>query len=121
VQAPYLNTLHLDRLFLRRKKLKAGLIFKTLKGNIPSYLQDFFSVRDTGYNLRNPETRLNLPKSRKNYLKRSFCYSGAYLWNSLPQDIRKLQIFPQFKKAVDKYYNNSSELPHGNLVNQYSR
>jgi hypothetical protein len=113
-----LNTSHLDRIFLRRKKLKAGLIFKTLKGNIASYLQDFFSVRDTGYNLRNSETRLNLPKPRTNYLKRSFCYSGAYLWNSLPQDIRKLQTFPQFKKAVDNYNNNSSELPHGNLVNQ---
>ena len=49
VQAPYiLNTLHLDRLFLRRKKLKAGLIFKTLKGNIPSYLQDFFQFVTQG-------------------------------------------------------------------------
>ena len=83
------------------------------------YCDDFleYSVRDTGYNLRNSETRLNLPKPRINYLKRSFCYSGAYLWNSLPQDIRKLQTFPQFKKAV-----NISiiiiQLPHGNLVNQ---
>jgi hypothetical protein len=76
-----------------------------------------FSVRDTaGYNLRNSETRLNLP--RTNYLKRSFFFAGAYLWNSLPQDIRKLQTFPQFKKAVGEYYNNSSELPHGNIVNQ---
>ena len=75
------------------------------------------TIRDTGYKLRNSETRLNVPKPRTNYLKRSFCYSGAYLWNSLSQDIRKLQTFPQFKKAVDKYYNNSIELPHGNLVN----
>jgi hypothetical protein len=27
----------------------------------------------------------------------------GYLWNSLPKDIRKLQSFPLFKKAVDKY------------------
>jgi hypothetical protein len=84
------------------------------------YCADFleYSVRDTGYNLRNSETRLNLPKTRTTYLKRSFCHSGAYLWNSLPQDIRKLQTFPQFKTAVNKYYNNSSELPHITLVNQ---
>jgi hypothetical protein len=77
------------------------------------YCADFleYSVRDTGYNLRNSETRLNLPKTRTTYLKRSFCHSGAYLWNSLPQDIRKLQTFPQFKTAINKYYNNSSELP----------
>ena len=43
-----LNTLHLDRLFLRGKKLKAGLIFKTLKGNKPSYLQDFFQFVTQG-------------------------------------------------------------------------
>ncbi len=86
-----LDTLHWDNLSLRREKLKAGLMFKTLKGNMPSYLQDTFSLRGLGYNIRNSEIRLNLPKPQTNYLKRSFCYSGAILWNSLPQDIRKLQ------------------------------
>ena len=38
------------------------------------------------------------------YLKRSFCYSGAVLWNSHPQDIRKLQSFAQFRKAIAEYY-----------------
>ena len=31
--------------------------------------------------------RLNLLKPRTNYLKRSFSYSGALLWNSLPESI----------------------------------
>ena len=84
----FLDTLHLDNLSLRRKKFKVGLVFKTLKGNTPSYLQDFFSIRGTGYNLRNSQMRLDLPKPRTNYLKRSFPYSGALLWNSLPQEIR---------------------------------
>ena len=91
---------------MRREKLKAGLMFKTLNGNTPSYLQDMFSVRGTGYNIRNSDVRLNLPKPRTNYLKRSFCYSGASLWNSFPQEIRKLQSFAQFKKAIAKHYNN---------------
>ncbi len=102
-----LDTLHWDNLSLRREKLKAGLMFKTLKGNMPSYLQDMFSFRGLGYNIRNSEIRLNLPKPRTNYLKRSFCYSGAILWNSLPQDIRKLQSFAQFKKAIAEYYNSN--------------
>ena len=39
-----LDTLHWDNLSLRREKLKAGLMFKTL--NMPySYLQDMFSFR----------------------------------------------------------------------------
>ena len=48
--------------------------------------------------------RLNLPKLRTNYLKRSFCYGGALLWNSLPQEIRKLQSQAKLKKAVNKYF-----------------
>ena len=101
-----LDALHWDNLFLRREKLKAGLVFKTLKGNVPLYLQNMFSVRGIGYNIRNSEMRLNLPKPRTNYLKRSFSYSGALLWNSLPQDIRKLQSFAQFRKAIAEYYSN---------------
>ena len=65
-----------------------------------------FSVRGIGYNIRNSEMRLNLPKPRTNYLKRSFSYRGALLWNSLPQDIRKLQSFAQFRKAIAEYYSN---------------
>ncbi len=99
-----LDNLRWDNLSLRRQKLKLGLMFKTLKSNAPSYLQEFFSIRGTGYNLRNSEMRLNLLKPRTNYLKRSFCYSGAILWNSLPQEIRKLQTQAKFKKAVNKYF-----------------
>jgi hypothetical protein len=41
--------------YLRRKKFKAG--FKTLKGNIHSCLQELFSIRSTGYNIRNCEVK----------------------------------------------------------------
>jgi hypothetical protein len=83
-----LDILHLDNLSLRRNKLKIGLVFKTL-----AYLQSLFSTDSSEYDLRNSEMKLNLPKPRTNYLKRSFHYSGALLWNSLPENIRKLQSF----------------------------
>ena len=51
--AVLLDNLHLDNLSLRRKKFKAGLMFKTLKGNTPSYLQNLFSVCSSEYNLSN--------------------------------------------------------------------
>ena len=113
-----LDTLHLDNLSLRRKKFKAGLMFKTLKGDTPTYLQNLFSVRGSEYNLRNFEMKLNLPKPRTNYLKRSFQYSGVVLWYSLPENIRMLQSFAQFRKTVNKYYNSLDEFQYGNLVNQ---
>ncbi len=60
--AVLLDTLHLDNLSLRRKKFKDGLMFKILKGDIPTYLQNLFSVRGSEYNLRNFEMTINLPK-----------------------------------------------------------
>ena len=73
-----LDTLCLDNLSLRREKHKAKLVFKIINGDMPTYLQDYFS-RGLDYNIRNSEMKLNLPKPRTNYLKRSFCYSGAVL------------------------------------------
>jgi hypothetical protein len=87
-----LDSLHLDKLSLRRKKLKTNLTFKILKGHTPSYLQNIFSLRGTRYNFRNSEVNLNLPKPRTNFLKRSLSYSGARLWNSSPQDIRMIPL-----------------------------
>jgi hypothetical protein len=103
-----IDTLHWDNLSVRRKNLTADLMFKTLKvkGNMPYYTSMicFLFVHGTGYNISNSKIQLNLLKPRTNYLKRSFCYSGAALWNSLPQDIRKLQSFAQFRKAIAEYY-----------------
>jgi hypothetical protein len=80
-------------------------MFKIINGDAPSYLQNLFSVRGSGYNLRDSEIKPNLPKPQTNYLKRSLCYSGALLWNSLPQNIRMLRSFPLFKNSLNYYYN----------------
>ena len=92
------NRLNWDNLSTRRKKLKATLMFKIIKGLSPAYLQDLFSIRSTPYNLRDSEIKLNLPKPRTNYCKRALSYSGALLWNSLPVNVRKSDFFGYFKR-----------------------
>ena len=99
-----LTLLQLDNLSIRRKKIKAQLVFKVLKGNVPSYLKSLFSVRTLEYDVRNNRSKLHIPKPRTNYLKRSICYSGALLWNNLPQEIRNLPNLSQFKRATNDYY-----------------
>ena len=84
-----LNRLNWDNLSTRRKKLKATLMFKIIKGLFPTYLQDLFSIHSAKYNLRDSEIKLNLPKPRTNYCKRALGYSGALLWNSLPVNLTK--------------------------------
>ena len=93
-----LNVLQLDNLYIRRRKLSAQLMFKILKGNMPSYsyLPTPFSICNTEYNFRNNQFKLNLRKPRTNYLKWSLSYDGDLLWNSLSEEIRSLTVFPQF-------------------------
>ena len=73
------------------------MMFKSLNRLAPVYLHELFSERHTDYNLSDSFRKLNLPKTRTEYLKRSFGYSGALLWNSLPESIRAIRSLGQFK------------------------
>ena len=64
------------------------------------YLHELFSERRTEHDLRDIFRKLNLLKQRTNYLKRS--YSGALLWNSLPESIRAITSIGQFKKEINR-------------------
>ena len=110
-----LNRLQWDNLSTRRKKLKATLMFKTNKGLSPATLQNL-SIHSTPYNLRDSEIKLDLPKPRTNYLKCSFGYSGALLWNSLPVNLWKLDSLWRFKREIDRFYNNCQSGSHTGIL-----
>ena len=99
-----LSTLEWERLFLRRKKQKALMMFKTMNGLAPLYLQSLFSQRHSVYNLRSrdSEGKLTLPKLNTNYLKRSFSFSGAMLWNNLPKCLKNAVSVNNFKQIIKK-------------------
>ena len=78
------------------------MMFKSLNGLTPVYLHDLFSERHTDYDLRDSLRKLNLPKPRTDYLKRSFGYSGALLWTSLPENIRAIRSIGHFKKEINR-------------------
>ena len=106
-----LKTLKWDKLSLRRRKQKVIMLFKSLNGLAPVYLQDLFSERNTEYDFRDSFRKLNrLPKPRTDYLKRSFGYSGALLWNSLPENIRAIRSIGQFKKEINRALETSDSI-----------
>ena len=70
-----LNSLSWDNLSVRRTKQKANLMYKCV----------------------------NKRKPRTDYLKRNFSYSGASLWNDLPEDIRTTKSLRNFKRRIDKW------------------
>ena len=98
-----LAVLKWEKLSLRFTKQRALIMYKTLNEFAPEYLSCLFTQRHVNdYNLRNLEGRLSLPKPNTNYLKRSFCYSGACLWNNLPQDLKSVRSIGQFKRGIKK-------------------
>ena len=98
----FLTTLNWERLSFLRKKRKALMIYKTMNGHAPDYLQRLFTQYHSNYNLRNSEGKLALPKPITNYLKRRFSYSGATLWNNLPSSLRNVGSVDQFKRKLKK-------------------
>ena len=67
----------------------------SLRWNLP-----LFVTRVSHYSLRDSEGKLFLPKPRTDYLKRSFSYSGASLWNSLPESLRSSLSLSSFKRSL---------------------
>ena len=89
--------------------------YKTMNYLAPEYPQSLFSQRHSAYNLRNSEGRLTLSKPSTNYLKRSFSYSWAMLWNNLPKNLKNATSVEHFKYQEGSLYIG---FPHGNHVKQ---
>ena len=113
-----LGKLGWDNLFTRRKKQKLKIMFKTLNDQSPEYLKGLFKPFSTDYGLRNSDNKLALPKPRTGFLKRSFCYSGAHLWNSPPSNVRAIRYFTNFRNE-DRSPIVVLVLPQGKHVNQF--
>ena len=77
------QVLNWRKLESQRQIQKACMVYKSLNGLAPDYLRSRFVERSTitGYSLRNTEDKHTVPLPRTNFLKNSFRYSGAVLWN----------------------------------------
>ena len=75
---------------------------KSLNDLVPGYLSPKFVKRyETRYSLISDSAKkLIVPFPRTNFLKNTFSYSGAVLWNSLPCDMREGKSYSQFKRLA---------------------
>ena len=117
--ADLLESLQWDNLSQRRDKHMASLMCKTLQNKTPNHLRSMFSFANTGsgYDTRQRERKLAPPKPRTDYLKKSFQYRGSRLWNSLPYDLRDLDISTKsFKAKSDPLF--GSMMKHYNCLSR---
>ena len=89
---PLLEQLNWKRLDTRRQIQVATMVYKSIHGLAPDYLGSLFTNYNPPYNLRNSEGKLAVPLSRTNFLKNSFSYNGAVIWNSLPPEFAASKI-----------------------------
>ena len=76
------------------------MVYKPLNGLVPEYLSSKFVKRnETRYSLK-----VSVPFPRTNFMKNSFSYSGAVLWNSLPCDVSEAKSLSQFKRLVNLHF-----------------
>ena len=89
-----------------RVEKKAYFMYKCINNLAPAYLCNLFAPRTPNYYFRNTKKKLMLPKPRTDYLKRSFSYSGALLWNNLPEEIRTSNSLGLFKRSSHRWFSD---------------
>ena len=103
-----LNLLGWDNLSVRRAKQNTNLMYKCINNLAPAYLCNLFAPRTLNYYFCNTKRKLMLPKPKTDYLKRSFSYSGALLWNNLPEEIRMSNSLSFYKRSSQWFSDQNS-------------
>ena len=52
------------------------------------------------YGLRNSEKNFQLPNCKTDHYRKSFAFSGAKLWNSVPAYLKEAQSLETFKRQL---------------------
>ena len=93
----------------RRFHIKARHMFKILQElalvRILNILRNSCSANS--YHLRKADNKLALPLPKTEFLKKSFSYNGARVWNSLPYEIRNCETLATFDKLISTYRPNA--------------
>ena len=82
------------------------LMFKFVNGLLPPTLKDQFTfVKDIhSFSTRSSFAEdIALPKCRTEFLKRTLCYTGPKLWNSLPLELKNSSSIESFKSNFKNF------------------
>ena len=97
-----LNKLGWSNLTERRNKQKALMMFKIVNGMTTRYLKEIFSARPGAsvYNLRTSLDDIAIPRARTDYYRKSFAFTGAKIWNALPNNKKSELSFETFRNKL---------------------
>ena len=78
------------------------MMFKIVNRLTPKYLQEIFCQNACSrlYCLRQPALNFDLPACKTDYYKNSFAFTGAKLWNLLPNELKFITSVNVFKNKL---------------------
>ena len=90
----------LTTLYGQRVRKMCCEIFRTIKNENPSYMNDILENRPSKYPSRK-ENDLFVPRANQiTYGQKSFRIYGVKLWNHLPPEIKNIDNFDEFKRKL---------------------
>ena len=90
-----------------RKRQKAILMFKILNGLTPPYLSEMFAHSTSFHDyhgLQSSRMNLALPKSRTDFYRNSFAFTGAKIWNDFPNSFKEESLLKTFMSKLRPLY-----------------
>ena len=81
------------------------MMYKIVHGLAPPYMSDMFreQLGPNVYDLQNSKLNLEIPAARTSLFKNSFAFTGASVWNALPDDLKQLPSVSALKKKIKTY------------------
>ena len=92
-------------MLVKRLRILAVEIFKTIHNLNPTYMKDIFRKSS---NRTSSRFEFNIQSQRFNQVKfgrNSLRVLGPILWNSLPNNVKSIQNLTDFKKAINNWGN----------------
>ena len=92
-----------EMLHLKRIKVIACEVFKSVHGLNPSFMKEMFSEKTGAYDFRDKH-KLEMKRFRKmKYGRCTFSYYGAHIWNLLPVGFKECTTVKSFKNMISAW------------------
>ena len=87
-------------LHIRRLKQMACEVFKIVNNMLPNYISDLIKIRTSVYEFGG-KRKADVPRVKPTrYGLRSFRSEATRVWNSLPNEVRLVESYSQFRRLV---------------------
>ena len=80
-------------------------LYKIVNDLAPSYMAGMFTSQygSQVYSLRNSTFNFEIPNARTEPYRNSFAFTGAKIWNALPEDFKTAPSLNAFKRKIKSY------------------